>query len=754
MTALSPTAAFAGLATGARVAIPLQLSDSQIANTDVMPNFYLTAPGLLPVLVAFTATEEMSPQFSLPLVTRAQQLRSADDATVIATAATRFAATAGVAPLSAAAVAASLIPQPLRVNVTGGAAVLDLSRGVALSAPGLPADSLAAVAARFALLGVPASPTGVPVVVRIDATVAACVDAGVAAEGYALSVTPTGVDAVGCDAAGAFYALMSLAGLVPAGSGAPVVPLLAISFDAPRYPTRALGIDESRNFHNLAALLRIVDQMAAYKLNQLHLHLSDDEGFRIEIAGLPELTGVGAKRCHDPPGQQRCLLPQLGSGPFASNSGTGFLSRADYITLLRAARARFVEVVPEIDGPGHARAAIRAMDARAAAGDASTRLSCLGDKSEFESVQDYNDNVMCVCQDSTFTFMALVMDDLIAMHRDAGAPLVTFHLGADEAPKGAWVGAPQCSALIASLGSADALQPYYVERVNALAQARGLRTRAWSDGLRSSPGGPFLNPATDLGGNNVSANNWTPLPWWDDSVPALAAAGYDVILTQPDYLYLDMPQEADPLERGYYWATRASSLQKVFSFVSGNLAANSQLTLDRLGLNYSSAFAGAASVTQPQRVVGLEGALWSETVRTDDELAFMIFPRLLALAERAWHRAAWEPADGMDAAAYIDRAALDADWARFAAVLGHRELAKLDAAGIAYRIDLPGAVILGNGTLSARCMLPGLPIEYLDARGAWVAYDAAKPPTLAATRVRATSPSGARASRDAPVPSP
>jgi hexosaminidase len=151
-----------------------------------------------------------------------------------------------------------------------------------------------------------------------------------------------------------------------------------------------------------------------------------------------------------------------------------------------------------------------------------------------------------------------------------------------------------------------------------------------------------------------------------------------------------------------------------------------------------------------ENIIGLEGALFSETVRSDDDVDYMVFPRLLALAERAWHRADWEPTDGILFSLKPDTIGLAKDWARFANLLGHKELPKLDKAGVAYRIEVPGAKIV-SGTLSANVAMPGLGIQYQKADGTWVAYDAAQPPTVTTTRVRAVTASG-RTGRDIAVP--
>ncbi len=193
--------------------------------------------------------------------------------------------------------------------------------------------------------------------------------------------------------------------------------------------------------------------MAAYKLNRLHLHLADDEGWRVEIAGLPELTDIGARRCHDP-SERTCLLAQLGAGPDPSTPVNGYYSRADYIEIVRAAQARHIQVIPSFDMPGHSRAAIKAMEARAARLRAEGKpeaeagrylLSEAGNKSVYSSIQHYTDNTINVCLDSAYAFLGKVVDEMAVLHAAAGQPLTRYHIGADETP-GAWSASPACAA--------------------------------------------------------------------------------------------------------------------------------------------------------------------------------------------------------------------------------------------------------------------------------------------------------------------
>ena len=145
-----------------------------------------------------------------------------------------------------------------------------------------------------------------------------------------------------------FYAVESILSSITV-SKPQIINTLSVE-DAPRFEYRGMMLDIGRNFKSKKAVLQLLDMMSKYKMNKFHFHLSDDEGWRIEIPGLPELTDFGSKRCHDLT-EKQCLLPQLGSGPNSDNNGSGYFTRADYIEIVKYANARFIEVIPEIDMP-------------------------------------------------------------------------------------------------------------------------------------------------------------------------------------------------------------------------------------------------------------------------------------------------------------------------------------------------------------------------------------------------------------------
>jgi hexosaminidase len=269
--------------------------------------------------------------------------------------------------------------------------------------------------------------------------------------------------------------------------------------DAPRFPYRGMHLDVARNFQGKDAVMKLLDVMAFYKLNKFHFHLTDDEGFRIEIDGLPELTEVGARRGHvgDDSDDKGNIVPSFGSGPDpddAASHGNGHYTRAEFIEMLRYAAERHIEVIPAIDMPGHARAAVEAMEARyakfAAEGDMEKAeeflLSDLEDTSHYMSVQMWHDNVVNPCRESTYKFLQTVVDDVVSMYAEAGATLTTIHTGGDEVPEGVWEESPSCQALIDQapgdgVDSVEDLASHFLREFNAIVSTHSLITGGWEE---------------------------------------------------------------------------------------------------------------------------------------------------------------------------------------------------------------------------------------------------------------------------------
>jgi hexosaminidase len=533
-------------------------------------------------------------------------------------------------------------------------------------------------------------------------------------EAYELVVDPAaGVRIVGVSAAGVFYGLQSLRGLLPPPSPGGVLELPAIRVvDAPRFGYRGFMLDVGRNFHPKAAVLRTLDLLARYKLNVFHMHLTDDEGWRVEIAGLPELTAVGARRGHtlDSKG---FLQPAFGSGPQVGRAyGSGFFSRADYVEIVRYANARHIEVIPEIEMPGHARAAIKAM-----AGNPQYQLTDPEDRSVYESVQGYPDNVMNPALESTYRFIERVVSDLAAMHAEAGAPLRNIHMGGDEVPAGVWVGSPAVQAYMQAHGltNVDDLWFVFYGRVAQILKTHDLPLSGWEEiavrkTRRDGRGTNIPNP--DFAGRGWRAYVWNNVPGWgaEDLAYRLANGGYEVVLSPVTNYYFDLAWNQNPEEPGLDWGGYLD-MRKPFEFIPFDYYRNARVDREGNPLN-PGAFVGKDRLTEYGRahIVGIQGNLWSETIGGDGRLDYMLVPKLFGLAERAW---AADPDWVRESNPAKSDSLFREAWSRVVNVVGKRELPRLDreVPGLNYRIPTPGLKAEG-GNLYANTDLPGFTLRY------------------------------------------
>jgi hexosaminidase len=533
-------------------------------------------------------------------------------------------------------------------------------------------------------------------------------------EAYSLTVrADSGISIVGNSAAGVFYGLETLRDLLPLPGAAELSVREVSIVDAPRFGYRGFQLDVARNFHTKQTVFKWLDLMARYKLNKFHFHLTEDEGWRLQINGLPELTAIGAVRGHsDKPGVR--LQPAYGSGPDpADPHGSGYYTRADYIEILRYAAARHIEVIPELEMPGHARAAVQAMEARyhrlKSAGDkdaAKYLLNDFDDRSVYKSPQLYNDHVLNPGLESSFTFIEQVVKEVVALHREAGVPLHTIHMGGDELPNGAWEKSPAAHATMQRLKletTAD-LWDYFYDRVDTILHKHGLFTSGWEElAARKTMlnGRHKLIPNPRFTQRGFSAYVWNNTEGAEDFAYRLANAGYDIVLAPVTKMYLDMSYNPNPDEPGVNWGAYIE-LDSVYNF----------MPLDYLKEASEANRVGKDALTDygKRRVRGLEATLFTETVRDPRRIEYLVMPRLLAVAERAWAPdPAWATEPDADKAAALRRIG----WTGFVNALSQRVLPRLDLehADIDYRIAPPGLMLDGDRVL-ANHLLPGITMRY------------------------------------------
>jgi len=720
--------------------VKLWVKSTLITESQLMPNYWLASKGLSSAVIDSTRSQvnsetglEIQP-WIVPFTDIPKQIKSSvNDINQYASTQWLYDNEPNI-EINGSHSRFSIIPTPKSIKVTDKQASLDLATGLQVNLQGnIKYPELAAAFERLALLGIKESAKGV--VVNIDVNDDKKADWRLGH--YQLVINDSAIIIKAQDSSGAFYGLQSLASLVTLGSTK--VPLLKVD-DQPHYDYRGQHVDVARNFHSKEFLFNLIKQMAAYKLNKLHLHLAEDEGWRLELPSLPELTQVGSKRCLDLSDKQ-CLQPQLGGA--GASKRDGYYSVNDYQEILRMANKHHIQVIPSLDMPGHSRAAIKAMEARyryymAQENETEAKrylLTDFDDKTQYSSIQNYNDNTLNICMESTYTFVDRVLEDLKELHQQAGHPLALYHIGADETA-GAWLESPICKALIADksndFGDAKHLGAHFIERISHMVASKGIAVGGWNDGLKET--NVTKMPA------DVYSYIWDALPWGAHrQVSEQAHRNWNIVLATPDVLYFDFPYQIDPKERGYHWASRRVTTRSLFNFMPDNLPIHAEFRLDTLGKNYSAndkvqRDKSGKIMHQPLpdnfRVSGIQGQLWSETVRSDEQAEYMIYPRLLALAERAWHQASWQvPYDAkgktysQDSKVFTKqlRQKRDEQWLAFSQVIGGKELAKLELSGVFYRLPTVGAKI-ESGILSTNTAIKGLVIEFRVQGGQWQTY--------------------------------
>lgn len=729
--ALKPDAKSERVSPGARRTVRYEGGPWAIARTDAPSGFYLVVHG-------DAAQRPIPLPLSIAPFPKAERLiRGKDDAVPIATAESRYHENESLRLLPSAELT-KVVPTPIQLQPLSGQVRLNRSTVVAVDE-----EQLADTAELLVDFLQPLLDS------RLEIRRSAAEDANTirlrtaevevggkprqeGEEAYILTASPDGgVQIVGSDPAAVFYGVQTLRALLPIDAYRAARSELTVDAvrirDAPRFSYRGLHLDVARNFQSKETVEQLLDLMAFYKLNRFHFHLTDDEGWRIQIRALPKLTDVGGRRGHTLD-EADFLVPSHGSGPYpddADSAGSGFYTQDDLIEILQYAHARHIVVIPEIDMPGHSRAAIKAMEARCRhlmENGVPTADQFLlrepDDPSEYESVQMWNDNVVDVGREATYRFLAVVVSELSDVYRRAGVPLTTIHLGGDEVPDGAWEKSAACQRIPLVAGSKiprrGQLEIYFLKRASRILATHSVRTACWEDCLllefdeKSSAGNDWR--AGELPA--PIAFVWNNVWGWgrEDAAYHLANAGIDVVLCHATNLYFDLACEKHPSESGYYWAGFVDA-RAPFELVPFDVVKNADK--NRMGQTLSlEQLAGHARLTPvgEQHILGIQGQLWGENLRSSRDLQYMAFQRVICLAERAWAKSPhWAQLE--DAAER--RRELAHDWNQFANRLGQRELPRLDYlhGGVQYRLPPPGAVIRDRH-VHANVEFPGLSVRY------------------------------------------
>jgi len=403
-------------------------------------------------------------------------------------------------------------------------------------------------------------------------------------EGYRLSVSKNTIIVEAHDEAGVFYAVQTILQMLPPEieSGKLVrdrsweVPCLAIQ-DKPAFTHRGLMLDVSRHYLPFDFLKKMVDALAYQKMNRLHLHLTDDQGWRMEIKKYPKLTSVGSVR-------SGTLIGRYPGKGYDNKEHKGFYTQQELRDLVAYANDRHITIIPEIELPGHSSAAIAAYP----------ELSCY--PSATKMVQQtwgvFND-VFCPT-DYTFNFIQDVLDEVMNVF-----PSQYIHIGGDECPKESWKQSAFCQELIKSNGLKDehGLQSYFIQRVEKYINKKGRKIIGWDEILEGG-----LAP-------NATVMSWRGISGGIEAAKQL----HDVIMTPGDYCYLNLYQSEDPAD-SIAWGGLVT-LKKVYEY---------------------NPIPDELKPEERKFIKGVQANLWTEYIKSPALAEFMLFPRLLAIAESGW----------------------------------------------------------------------------------------------------------------------
>lgn len=395
---------------------------------------------------------------------------------------------------------------------------------------------------------------------------------GIPKEAYRLDVNKDSIVITASSGSGIFYGIQSLAQIIPVDEHEEIaIPVCQIN-DWPRFQYRGMHLDVCRHFYSVDFVKKYIDLLARYKLNTFHWHLTEDQGWRIEIKKYPKLTSTGAWRWE-----------KDSSGTDSVRYG-GFYTQDQIREVVDYATKRFITVIPEIEMPGHARAAL--------AGYA--QFSCSGEELPVATSWGVFDHVYCAGNDSTFLFIQDVLDEVIELF-----PGDYIHIGGDECPKAAWKNCSNCQKRIKDQSLADEheLQSYFIRRIEKYLQTKQRKLIGWDEILE----GGLAPDATVMSWRGISGG------------VAAAQQAHDVIMTPGTHCYFDHYQanpKYEPKAIGGY-----TSLEKVYHYEPIPEELNEE---------------------ESRFILGAQANMWTEYIASEHHLEYMLLPRMLALAEVNW----------------------------------------------------------------------------------------------------------------------
>ena len=542
-------------------------------------------------------------------------------------------------------------------------------------------------------------------------------------ESYKLFIDQNKISIEASDRAGALYGLQSLKQIFLASKLENNTLKHIYISDAPRFSYRGMLLDISRNFYGPDKIKQILDYLSFFKINHLDFRLTDDEGWRLEIPGLEELTEVGSKRAYTKD-EFESLIPMYGSGPDINSTGSGYLSRVDFIEILQYADNRNIRIIPQISYPSHMRSAIISMDVRyqkyMELGNQEEAekylLSDPDDESEYYSAQGFDDNIACICRESAFTFYEKVIDEIYLMYQEAGVDLNKFGVAADELPYGAWQKSPICDQFMEEnsiSGDYNALYEIMQRRVYDKLSSYNATMTGWDDILlKLTEKNQSETQIKDFfKGDDILLFVWKN-DWGQgrqDMIYKYANLGYKTVMSNSSAFYFDMVDDKDLDNIGLSWSGYADYKDMwtvdVYDIFNDSYGVKKN--------NISKEYIESSEKLNPSNrdnIIGIQSQIWSETIRNEDILDYMFMPNIIVFSQKAWSQdPEWMKISDKTKREFT----LNYEWNKFTNTIGQRVLPIIDNIydGLSYDLPKPGGIIK-NDSLYANSVFPGLNIKY------------------------------------------
>lgn len=421
---------------------------------------------------------------------------------------------------------------------------------------------------------------------EVGNTIMLALDSGIKnKEGYVLTVSSKGIRISGQTANGVFYGIQTLRKAIPATAKMADIILPAGEIrDEPRFSYRGMHLDVCRHFYPVEFIKRYIDMLALHNLNTFHWHLTEDQGWRIEIKKWPKLTEIGSVR-------NKTVIGKAGSGKYDNTPYGGFYTQEQAKEIVKYAQERFITVIPEIDLPGHMLAALAAYP----------ELGCTG--GPYEVCPDWGifDDVLCIGNDKTLQFLEDVLTEIIEIF-----PSKYIHIGGDEVPRTRWEKCPKCQTRIKNEGlkadkehtAEDRLQTYCMTHIEKFLNNKGRQIIAWEEILKGD-----VAP-------NATIMSWRGI----ESGIKAAQMGHDVVMVPKDHCYFDYYQSKD---------TKQEPLA-----IGGFVPVENVYNLNPVPTELTD--------KQEKHILGAQANLWSEYIPTTQQVEYMVLPRMAALSEALW----------------------------------------------------------------------------------------------------------------------